>query len=256
MDLLGHIALIAMGMVLGLVGAGGSILTVPILVYLFGVPILLATSYSLVVVGSTTLMATVRYRHHIMFKKAILFLIPSVLGVWGTRYLIIPNLPHTVGIFSMDQIVMILLLVFMSVSGYFMIQGSPIDTEDHVAKNQPITVVLIALMLGILMGILGAGGGFLIIPTLVLLLGLKMQEAIPTSLFIITVNALVGFVADPHDFMPSDWENLKIYLRPALLGMIIGLYISTLIKGERLKKPFGYFIWVIGILILIKELMG
>lgn len=217
MELLGYIALAAMGITLGLVGAGGSILTIPILVYLLNVPVILATSYSLVVVGSTAFMGLLRYRHHILFKKAIVFLIPSVLGVFAARYFMIPTLPHTIGSLPIDKALVILLLIFMSAAGYFMIKNSPLDTKNHPPQNQNINVILIVLVLGVIMGILGAGGGFLIIPTLVLLMGFAMQEAVPTSLFIITVNSLIGSAADKHQFLASDWSHLTKYLAPALM---------------------------------------
>ena len=253
MQLLGYIALAAMGITLGLVGAGGSILTIPILVYLLNVPIILATSYSLVVVGSTAFMGLLRYRHHILFKKAIVFLTPSVLGVFAARHFMIPALPHTIGSLPIDKALVILLLIFMSAAGYFMIKNSPLDAKNHLPKNQNINVILIGLGLGVIMGLLGAGGGFLIIPTLILLMGFSMQEAVPTSLFIIAVNSLIGFAADQHQFIASDWGNLVKYLAPALLGMLMGLYIAKFIQGKILKKAFGYFVWVIGIAILIKE---
>ena len=253
MEVLSYIALAAMGVTLGLVGAGGSILTIPILVYLLNVPIVLATSYSLVVVGSTALMGLLRYRHHILFRKAILFLIPSVLGVFVARHFMIPALPNTMGALSIDKALVILLVIFMGIAGYFMIKSSPINAQSYLPKNQNIKIILIGLAIGIVMGLLGAGGGFLIIPTLVLLIGVTMQEAVPTSLFIITVNSLIGLAADQHHFIARDWSNLAKYLAPALLGMFMGLYITKFLNGARLKKAFGYFVWGVGIAILTKE---
>lgn len=253
MELLGYIALAVMGITLGLVGAGGSILTIPILVYLLNVPIILATSYSLVVVGSTAFMATFRYRHHILFKKSILFLIPSVLGVFTARHFMIPALPNTIVSLPIDKALVVLLLIFMSAAGYLMIKNSPLDAKNHLHKNSNIKVILIGLALGGIMGILGAGGGFLIVPTLVLLMAFTMQEAVPTSLFIITVNSLIGFSADQHQFVADDWVALAKYLAPSLLGMVTGLYIAKFIQGESLKKAFGYFVWIVGIAILTKE---
>lgn len=253
MEGLGYIALVTMGIALGLVGAGGSILTIPILVYLFNIPIILATSYSLVVVGSTALMGLLRYRHQILFKKAIVFLIPSVLGVFAARHFVISALPHNIGPLSIDKALVILLLIFMSIAGGFMIKKFPLHPQNHLPKTRNNRVILVGLSLGIVMGILGAGGGFLIIPTLVLLMGFSMQDAVPSSLLIITVNSLIGFVADQHHFITSDWWNLAEYLLPALLGMLIGFYIAKFANGENLKKAFGYFLWVVGIVILMNE---
>lgn len=253
MELIGYISLAAMGITLGLVGAGGSILTIPIMVYLLKIPIILATSYSLAVVGSTALIATVRYRNHIILRNAILFLIPSVLGVLAARKFIIPNLPNTLGLITLDKVLVILLLIFMGLAAYFMIKEYNFDVQNHHTKNQNIKVIITAFILGILMGLLGAGGGFLIIPTLVLLMKFSMQDAVPSSLFIITVNSFIGFVSDKHRFIESDWINLAKYLAPSLLGMILGLYITKFVNGKSLKKAFGYFLCVVGIAILMKE---
>ncbi|MBL3284491.1 Sulfite exporter TauE/SafE family protein [Rickettsiales endosymbiont of Paramecium tredecaurelia] len=245
-----------MGITLGLVGAGGSILTIPILVYLLQVPITLATSYSLVVVGSTAFIGLLRYRDHILFRKAILFLIPSALGVFAARRFIVPTLSNILGHLLLGQVLVILLIIFMGIAGYFMIKRPILDIQNHSHKKQNIKkskVVLIGLALGIIMGLLGAGGGFLIIPTLVLLMHFAMREAVATSLFIIAINSFIGFVTNQSQFIASDWGNLKKYLTPSLLGMLIGLYIVKFINGEILKKSFGYFIWVVGIAILTKE---
>ena len=134
-----------------------------------------------------------------------------------------------------------------------MIKDSRVEPENHIGKNQIIKVASLGLSLGIVMGLLGAGGGFLIIPTLVLLMGVSMQKAIPTSLFIITVNSLIGFTADRHHFVFADYINLGKYLVPALSGMIIGLYVSKFLKRDSLKIAFGYFIWMVGMAIFIKE---
>ena len=117
MEFLGYLALSFMGITLGLVGAGGSILTIPILVYLLKVPIIFATSYSLAVVGSTAFIGILRYRNQILFRQAILFLMPSVLGVFVARHFMIPNLPNTMWSISIDKALVILLLSFMSLAG-------------------------------------------------------------------------------------------------------------------------------------------
>lgn len=241
MELLGYIVLAAMGITLSLLGEGGSILMIPILVYLLDVPIILATSYSLVVEGSTAFMGLLRYRHHILFKKAILFLIPSVLGVFATRYFMIPSLPHTISSLSMNKVLVILLLIFMSAAGYFMIKNSPIDSSNNRPKNQNIKVILIGLALGTVMGLLGAGGGFLIMPILVLLMGFTMQEAVPTSLFIITVNSLIGFAADQHHFIASDWGNLEKIFSTSTSWNADGALYCKICKLKNFKKSLWIF---------------
>ncbi len=255
MELVGYIALGIMGMTLGLVGAGGSILTIPILIYFLGIPILLATTYSLIVVGTSALVAAIRYRQSILFKKAINFSIPSVIGVFATRHFIIPNLPSSIGGISIEEALFILLLIFMSLAGYFMTRNI---TYTHEARgstsyDKPIRITLIAFVLGSMMGLLGSGGGFLIVPILVLLMGFNMKEAVPSSLFIISINSFIGFAADKHLLLMANWMDILKYLICALFGMFIGIHLSKLFNAEQLKKFFGYFIWVIGIAIFAEE---
>ncbi|MCP5369370.1 MAG: sulfite exporter TauE/SafE family protein [Rickettsiaceae bacterium] len=244
-----------MGVSLSLIGAGGSILTIPILVYLLDTPIVKATTYSLVIVGCSALIACISYRKHIIFYKALLLTLPSIIGVFVSRFYIIPNLPKSFGIVSIEKILIILLLIFIGVAGYFMVND--FNSDDHYSvkshTDKKMTIILIGLCLGGLTGLLGAGGGFLIIPTLVLLMKFTMQEVIPTSLFIITVNSLIGFAADKVQLLSTDWLELSKYLGCTFLGIYIGIYIAKFIKSKNLKTVFGYFIWIIGIGILMQE---
>jgi uncharacterized membrane protein YfcA len=253
MEILGYIALTVMGLVLSLVGAGGSVLTIPILVYLLNLPILLATSYSLVIVGSTAFIATLRYYNYIIFKNALLLMLPSILGVFLSRRFLIVNLPAYFGSVAIEYFLLILLLVFMVVSGVFMIQKIDFVANDNINKINNIKIVPIGLILGILIGLLGTGGGFLIVPTLVLLLGLNMQQAVSSSLFIITINSLVGFLADKHHFIASDWLVLLQCLVASFVGLLLGFYMSKFFNGNNLKKLFGYFVWAVAAGIVLKS---
>ena len=253
MEILGYIALTLMGLVLSLVGAGGSVLTIPILVYLLNLPILLATSYSLVIVGSTAFIATLRYYNYIVFKKALVLMLPSILGVFLSRHFLIVNLPAYFGSFAIEYLLLIFLLVFMIVSGFFMIQKIEFVANDNINKINNIKIAPIGLILGVLMGLLGAGGGFLIIPTFVLLLGLNMQQAVSSSLFIITMNSLVGFLVDKHHFIASDWFVLLQCLAASFIGMLLGFYMSKFVNGNNLKNLFGYFVWAVAVGIVLKS---
>lgn len=255
MIIVGYLCLLIMGISLGLIGAGGSILTIPILVYLFEVPVLLATSYSLVIVGSVAFFASIRYREQIMFFKALIFSLPSLFGVFIARHYIIPNLPNSLWVFSIEQAMIILLLIFMVLAGYFMIRDFNTQNiikhkDDWLEKGK---ISSLGLILGIIMGLLGAGGGFLIIPTLVLLMNFDMRYAVPTSLFIITINSLIGFLSDNHELTPNDWIVLINYLFISFLGMFAGLYLRRYINGKSLKKGFGWIILLIANIIVLKE---
>lgn len=255
METIGYICLLFMGLTLGLVGAGGSILTIPILVYLFKIPMIIATTYSLVIVGSSAFIATIRYRHIILFKKAIIFTIPSIIGIFCARSYLIPNLPEFLWGLPINQVLMLLLLVFMALAGYFMIKDFKFHTDNKAANNKAtqIKLISIGLCLGTIMGLLGAGGGFLIIPTLVLWMRLNMQEAVPTSLFIITINSLIGTLSNKHSLDSNDWSCLLGYLSFALVGMFIGIYLGKYVNGHNLKQSFGWFVWMIAIVIATKE---
>lgn len=255
MEIIGYIALVLMGFTLGLMGAGGSILTLPILVYLLKLPIVKATIYSMVLVGSSALVAAIGYRKQIFFYKAILFAIPSIIGVFIARHYIMPNLPNHLFSISKDQALIILLITFMFFSGYFMISKHNYHSRSQNISSlvNAIKIFIIALTLGTIMGILGAGGGFIIIPTLVVFLNFNIKEAVPTSLLIISINSLMGFISDKHYIIIKDWQNLIKYLLCSIVGMFAGIFISKFVNNANLKRIFGYFIWLITLLIFLKE---
>ncbi|MEX2597731.1 MAG: sulfite exporter TauE/SafE family protein, partial [Salibacteraceae bacterium] len=109
------------------------------------------------------------------------------------------------------------------------------------------------LVVGVLTGLVGAGGGFLIIPALVLLAGLDMKTAIGTSLLIISAKSLIGFLGDVSNYI-IDWEFLLIFSSIAIVGIFIGSFLSSKIDGQKLKSGFGWFVLIMGVLILIKEI--
>jgi uncharacterized membrane protein YfcA len=252
MDFMGYFLLIIMGITLGLIGAGGSILTIPILVYSFDYNMLKATTYSLAIVGSTALIGSFIYRKNINLKRAVLFLIPSVIGMFISRHFILTALPKVIYGYELNKILMLLLICFMSIASFFMIKQNNQIVEVNYSDNK-FTGIFLALNLGIIMGIIGAGGGFLIIPTLVLLMGFTIIEAIPTSLFIITINSLVGFFADKYQFSFDDWYQLSKFLICAYLGMLVGIFFARFIKAGNLKKYFGYFIILVAFSMFFRE---
>lgn len=215
----------------------------------------ISTTYSLAIVGLTALAGTLRYHRHINFTHGLYFVIPSVLGVFSTRFYLLPHLPPSLGGLSLDQSLMLLLVGLMLISSYFMIAGpylqpatrSPINWRDH------LKVSLLGLSLGAVMGVMGAGGGFLIIPVLVLLVHMPMSQAVPTSLFVITINSLAGFAADRHHFSVHDWHHIAGYVSIALVGMLVGVHLSPKIAAAHLKRSFGGLILVIATIISVKE---
>lgn len=261
MEITGYLASILIGISLGLIGGGGSILTVPVLVYLFSVDAVLATTYSLFVVGSTSLVGSFSYfkKGFIDTKTALFFGLPSVIAVFLTRHYMLPSIPENlmnVGDFKLSRsiLLMVFFAVLMVFASYSMIKK---DSKKHAANFKSASgtwVIAQGLMVGLVTGLIGAGGGFLIIPALVNLLKLPIKTAIGTSLIIIAVNSIIGFGFSLGHY-PIDWQFLLTITLIAIGGIFIGTYLSNEIDGKKLKPAFGWFVLVMGIYILIKEII-
>lgn len=258
MEITGYSASILIGISLGLIGGGGSILTVPVLVYLFAVDTVLATTYSLFIVGSTSLVGSFSYfkKRWIDIQTAIYFGIPSIISVFLTRYYILPAIPEKIlqmGSFSLSKsvLLMVIFAVLMIFASYSMIKKDTAATNPQ--KNASLTAVILqGTVVGLVTGLIGAGGGFLIIPALVNFLKLPMKTAIGTSLLIIAVNSIAGFgfsIGQSH----IEWKFLLSVTLIAIVGIFIGSYLSTKIEGKKLKPAFGWFVLVMGVYILFKE---
>lgn len=261
MEIAGYIASIFIGVSLGLIGGGGSILTVPVLVYLFQIDAVLATAYSLFIVGSTSVVGSLSYfkKGLVNIKTAIVFGIPSIISVFLTRAYIVPAIPHE--IFSLGGFVvtksiflMLIFAVLMIVASYSMIKKDKKLAEDLPEKqkfNYPLILVEGAIV-GVLTGLVGAGGGFLIIPALVMLSKLPMKEAVGTSLVIIALKSLIGFFGESGE-TTIDWFFLFKISAFAIAGIFIGMALSKKIDGSKLKPAFGWFVLVMGVYILLNE---
>lgn len=261
MDTAGFLASISIGIALGLIGGGGSILTVPVLVYLFSIDAVLATAYSLFVVGTTSVVGSVSYfrKGLVNIKTATVFGIPSIVAVFLTRAYIIPVIPieiFSIGSFIVTKSILLMLLfaMLMIFGSYSMIKKDK-PTTDETPQNQQFNYPLILVegtVVGILTGLVGAGGGFLIIPALVLLSKLPMKEAVGTSLVIIAAKSLIGFFGESGETV-IDWLFLSKVTAFAVVGIFIGMALSKKINGEKLKPAFGWFVLVMGVYIVIKE---
>ncbi len=264
MEIIGYFASALIGVSLGLIGGGGSILTVPVLVYLFGVDPVLATAYSLFIVGSTSLVgAFPKYKDGLVnVKTAVIFGIPAIMAVYATRAWFVPMIPNpvfSIGDFvvSKAMLMMGLFAVLMVFASYSMIRDKKGDAKAEEATgpqkfNYPMILAEGAIV-GVLTGLVGAGGGFLIIPALVLFSKLPMKQAVGTSLLIIAAKSLIGFTGDLSHY-EMDWTLLGIVTALAIVGIFIGNRLSRRVDGDKLKKAFGWFVLVMGIYILIKEL--
>lgn len=263
MIFLGYIAAILMGLSLGAIGGGGSILTVPILVYLFQISPVNATGYSLLVVGTTALVGGISYlrKGQIMLKAGAIFAIPSFLGVSLSRKVIVPNLSDPVFSFlgepiSKSLLMMTVFAILMISASLSMIKAKPPSELVHRILNarRMIFIALEGLLVGVITGFVGAGGGFLIIPSLVFLVGIPMKQAVGTSLLIIAFNSLFGFLVGLGNIRVVPWVFLGSITLIGVVGLVAGMRFSAKVPERSLKKGFGWFVLLVGSLILVDQI--
>ena len=262
LEIIGYIAAIGMGLSLGLIGGGGSILTVPILVYLFHIDPVLATAYSLFIVGATSLFGSFSHIKlgNIHWRTAFVFGVPSIISVFLTRMYLVPAIPNPIFTVAGHEVskatgLLVLFAVIMLAASYSMIRKQKKAAEadiDEVKYNYPLILAEGAIV-GVVTGLVGAGGGFLIIPALVLLAKLPMKKAVGTSLMIIAAKSLIGFMGDLRGDEVIDWKFMLIFTAIAVVGIFTGSYLSSKISNDKLKPVFGWFVLVMGIYILLKE---
>lgn len=266
MELAGYFASFVVGVSLGLVGGGGSILMVPVLVFLFDVPPINATAYSLFVVGITSLIGAFPKLKQglVSFRTAIVFGIPSIVSVFLTRKYIVPAIPEVIWageqlVISRSFLLMMLFGVLMLVASVSMISKKEcVDCDENEPQqfNYPL-ILLEGVLVGLLTGLVGAGGGFLIIPALVTLSKLPMKKAVGTSLLIIAAKSLIGFGADAHaEIIRIDYGFLIIIALLAVAGILTGNGISKRVDGEKLKSGFGWLVLLMGVYVMLSQLIG
>ena len=261
MDVAGYFVAVLIGMSLGLIGGGGSILTVPVLVYLFSLDEVVAITYSLFIVGTTSIAGSVAYfrKGWVDMRTAIIFGIPSVIAVFLTRRFILPAIPQELLRFqdftvTKPILLMLLFAILMVLASYSMIKKDTRLKDTYVRKSTVYYFLILAegLFTGALTGLIGAGGGFLIIPVLVNILNIPIKTAIGTSLMIISTSSLMGFVFSISQHT-IHWPFLLGITSIAIIGILIGNFISTKIDGKKLKPAFGWFVLIMGIYIIIRE---
>ncbi|WP_367916326.1 sulfite exporter TauE/SafE family protein [Leadbetterella sp. DM7] len=264
METIGYVVAIAIGVSLGMIGGGGSILTIPLLVYIFGIDPVLATVYSLFIVGSTSLVGGIpKYTQGLVnLKTALLFGIPSILSVLLTRAFIAPAIPThilRIGNFHLTKPVFLMLLFASLMIGASLSMIKDRKSSPKLSRSKPSDyktawIMLEGILVGLLTGLVGAGGGFLIIPALIMFGRLPMKIAVGTSLIIIAANSLIGFLGGlAHHRDEIDWKFMITITLLAISGIFIGHRISKKWDGEKLKKNFGRLILVLGIMILLNE---
>lgn len=262
MEILGYALALIIGLTLGVIGGGGSILTVPVLVYVLGIDAVTGTAYSLFIVGATALVGGIQnyLKGLVNLKTAVVFAIPSLIAVYLTRRFLVPAIPDeimTLGQFvvTRDIAIMAFFALIMLLAAVSMIRAGTKSVEEEVQSlkfNYPL-ILIEGAVVGVLTGIVGAGGGFLIIPALVLLARLPMKMAIGTSLLIIAAKSLIGFTGDIAAGVQIDWIFLMIFTTLSIVGIFVGVYLTRFITAGKLKTGFGYFVLIMAVYILAKE---
>ncbi len=262
LELFGYFSALIIGISLGLIGGGGSILAVPVLAYLFLVNERVATAYSLFVVGSSALVGGVKQhlKGFVDWRTAVVFGLPAIIGVTLVRAYVVPVLPEV--IFKIEEFEftrrmtmfgLFALLMFPAAVSMLRGREQKSHNSSDVKKYNYHIILIEVLLVGGITGLIGAGGGFLIIPALVILAKVEMKVAVGTSLIIIALKSLLGFFLGDALTMQIDWLFLAKFTSLSLVGIFIGSYLGNFIDGQRLKKGFGYFIFVMAFFIFYME---
>jgi uncharacterized membrane protein YfcA len=254
------VASLGIGLSLGLIGAGGSILTIPVFVYILKKDPVSSSVYSMFVVGISSMAGSVQsiFNKLVDFKAVLTFGIPSVIGVFIARKTIFPLIPDelfSIGSFTLSKsmLLMLCLASLMFLAARRMLK--PAIRKDQVEpENKQVTISLLlrGLLVGMVTGLLGIGGGFLIVPALYLLVNLPVKKAIGTALLIITINSLFSFL-NSYGSMEIEWLLLIKFSMGAVLGIIVGTKLSRKIPGDYLKKTFGWVILGMSFYIVYKQ---
>lgn len=258
--MLGYIAAFCVGLILGLLGGGGSILAIPILIYLFSVDIVEATAYSLFIVGVTSMIGSIqRYRASMIDLQAgLIFGLPAILSKFLARKYVLGLIPEVIFesgtiVFSKRLFILGLfsLLVILAATAMIGTWSKPTD-RWYDGKGSQIWLGSLGAAIGLITGISGLGGGFIIVPTLLFFTKIPIKKAIGTALFIISISSLIGFTGD-LSHTQVEWPLLLSITGIAVLGIFAGNRYSNRLSNLQLKKVFGWFVLIMGVAILVKE---
>ncbi len=265
MTTLGFILFLCIGIILGLIGGGGSILGVPVLVYIMGYGADEATTYSLFIVGLTSLIGAIAYlrKGEISVEAMLRFSIASLITVFCVRKFVMPNIPANFQLLGFDMskhiLIMVIFAILILASSYNMIKKRKTDRINQLKWDEfsksPLGlpfVILLGIVVGFITGFVGAGGGFIIVPVLIFFLRLSFKKAIGTSLCIIAINSLIGFTGN-IGHQEIDWMFLISISAICGLGILLGSLLSNYFSSQKLKPAFGWFTLCVGIIVLIKE---
>jgi uncharacterized protein len=233
------------GLSLGLLGSGGSIVTLPVLVYVARVPAHEAVGMSLLIVGTTSALGSLinLWRRNFDLRAAIFFGASGIVGAFiGSKF------THLVS----AQVLLLCFGALMLVVGIRMLQVT--EAVRPGALCRPLRCFVTGVVVGFLTGFLGVGGGFVILPALVLFAGLEMKTAVGTSLAVIAVNSLAGLLGQVR-YVQFDWVLTLAFLSTAAIGMIGGLILARRISSGSLRRAFAFAIVALGIFLIVKNLL-
>ncbi len=244
--MLGYFLAVLVGLTLGIFGGGGSILTTPILVYVMNFDEKLSIALSLAIVGVTSLVGALgHFKKGNVNVKVILWFAPiTILGTFlGTE----------IAKFLSGKMQLILFAIIMLLASVFMLKDKREEKEEKAEGAINVLLILIVgTIVGIITGIVGVGGGFLIVPSLVLLTKTPMKQAVGTSLVLISLNSMSGFVNNLRE-MQMPWSFLGVFIFFSIIGIILGTYIVKFIAAKKLKKGLAIFLILMGAVILYKN---
>ncbi|RUO64322.1 sulfite exporter TauE/SafE family protein [Idiomarina piscisalsi] len=242
---------VIIGLSLGLFGSGGSILTVPVLMYLVGMPAGESIASSLLIVAGISLFGSISYirRKNVSWRHFWVFGIPGMIGTYGGAW---------IGTLVDSRWQLLVFSLLMIVAALLMWRSKP-KPPGHVTEMNYAKVTLEGLVVGVITGFVGVGGGFLIVPALVLLAGLSMPVAIGTSLLIIVIKSIAGFfkyyaVMSAND-VEFNWFIISIMIAGGILGSILGSKIGRSLPKEKLQKGFAVFLVLMGIFVITKSVI-
>ncbi len=260
LHIFGYLGALATGVVLGLLGGGGALLSIPVLVYLFHIEPQLATSYSLILIGITASSGAYQNirKKLVDYNAALYYGVPSVISVFAVRRWVMPNLPKvmfTIGNYPVDKNLFILAVLasVMLIAGYKMITSSAPSTEETEHQIDHVRLAFFAVLIGAFLGLVGAGGGFLMVPALMYFANVQTKKAIGTSLVLVAINSFIGFLGDMRSHVQIDWTFFFTFAFFSVAGVFIGHYLATYIDNSKLKKYFGWFILITAVFIVVKE---
>lgn len=258
LHLLGYIGALLTGLVLGLLGGGGAAVSIPILVYAFGVEASIATGYSLLIVAITASLGTVQNMRLglVRYRALIKCGLPALISIYIMRRFLIHSVPDvffTVRgfILTKNSFILLILAFFMIIVAKNMISPSKPGEETKAAPY--ILILLQSILIGLFTGLVGAGGGFLLIPLILSAEQMEFRNATATSLTLVTLNSFIGFIGDLQSDIRMDWVFLGSFLTCSIVGVLVGIAIANKVDNIKLRKIFGYTMMVIAFYILTKE---